>query len=176
MGEARAIVHADRTISLSEHAAMPSIRHSLARRTSPRALRLALATTAAIVATAACHRTVPATAATAVTTPVPDRTPEWTGTWEVVGYDFPEGMRRARYVIARQASGELTLFMEQGPPGFLRAIEARGDSLHVRWTIADGGRQSPLEVRLRAVAPDSVAGRWAMEEIGGVVEGRRVRE
>jgi hypothetical protein len=160
---------------------MRSIRHFPLRRTSPRALLLSIPMACAIANTAACHRAAlpPATttlAAAAAATAASARAPEWAGTWELVGYDFPDGTRRARMVIARQASGELSLVMEQGPPGYLRAIEARGDSLHVRWSIADDGRESPLEVRLGAVGPDSVAGRWSMEEIGGVVEGRRVRD
>lgn len=156
------------------------IRHLSARRTRallpPAAISLAVLPLLA----GACHRPVRqrvAPPAPPAVTAVPAASQEWTGAWQLVGHGFPDGSRWATFLIERLPSGELTgRFTMQGPPGDLQSLSARGDSLHVRWLVSDGGSVArQLEAHLGGIG-DTVMGYWKMDGTTGPIEGRRLRD
>ena len=90
----------------------------------------------------------------------------WPGTYDILGDNFPEGLRTAiMTVTARDSSYD---FFIVGPPGVLRESKVSGDSAHVIWDMFG----EPMYVDVRGVA-DSLDGRWRIGDQSGHVWGTR---
>lgn len=92
----------------------------------------------------------------------------WPGSYDLLGDNFPEGLRAAILtIVARDSSYD---FYIEGPPGTLKESKLAGDSAHVVWDMFG----EPMYVDLRGVA-DSLDGHWRIGDRSGHVWGTRRR-
>ena len=94
---------------------------------------------------------------------------QWPGTYDLVGTGFSNGTRYAVLQIGRRDT-TYTVTALEGPPGGAVSLKINGDTARILWNLGTG--EPPMYVELLG-AGDSVAGRWTMGALSGLVGGHR---